>query len=43
VLTVLHGGTEVTRKAMSEVIGEYKRRFGQEAVLRERLAACASF
>lgn len=43
VLTVLHGGTEESRKAMLEVVGEYKRRFGQEAVLRERLAACASF
>jgi Protein of unknown function (DUF3574) len=43
VLTVLHGGTEDSRKAMSEVVAEYKRRFGQEAVLRERLSACASF
>jgi hypothetical protein len=43
VLTVLHGGTEASRQAMLEVVGEYKRRFGQEAVLRERLAACASF
>jgi predicted phage tail protein len=43
VLTLLHGGTEETRNAVSEVVGEYKRRFGQEAVLRERLAACASF
>jgi hypothetical protein len=43
VLTVLHGGTGDSRKAVSEVVGEYKRRFGQEAVLRERLSACASF
>jgi hypothetical protein len=43
VLTVLHGGSADSRKAMSEIVGEYKRRFGQEAVLRERLAACASF
>lgn len=43
ILTVLHGGTVESRKAVSDVVGEYKRRFGQEAVLRERLAACASF
>jgi hypothetical protein len=43
VLTLLHGGTEGSRNAVSELVAEYKRRFGQEAVLRERLAACASF
>ena len=29
--------------AVSEVAGEYKRRFRQEAVLRERTPACARF
>lgn len=43
VLTLLHGGTAESRKAVADVVSEYKRRFGQEAVLRERLSACASF
>jgi Protein of unknown function (DUF3574) len=43
VLTLLHEGTEASRKAVAEVVSEYKQRFGQEAVLRERLSACASF
>ncbi|MGH7525360.1 MAG: DUF3574 domain-containing protein [Gemmatimonadales bacterium] len=43
VLTVLHSGDEAARRAVAEVTEEYKRRFGQEAVLRERLSACARF
>jgi len=43
VLTVLHSGDEPARRAVAEVAEEYKRRFGQEAVLRERLSACARF
>ena len=43
VLTLLHGGSAESRKAVAEVVSEYKQRFGQEAVLRERLSACASF
>ena len=40
VLTLLHSGDEWSRRAVAEVAGEYKRRFAQEAVLRERIAAC---
>ncbi len=43
VLTVLHSGDEAARRAVAEVTQEYKQRFGQEAVLRERLSACARF
>jgi hypothetical protein len=43
VLTVLHSGDEASRRAVAEVAGEYKRRFAQEAVLRERMTACTRF
>jgi Protein of unknown function (DUF3574) len=43
VLTVLHSGDEAARRAVAEVAGEYKRRFAQEAVLRERMTACTRF
>jgi hypothetical protein len=39
-VTVLHPADSVSRRAIEEIATEYKRRFGQEAVLRERLAAC---
>jgi len=43
VLTVLHSGDEASRRAVAEVAAEYKRRFAQEAVLRERMTACTRF
>lgn len=43
VLTVLHAGDGTSRAAVAEVVAEYKRRFRQEAVLRERAATCARF
>jgi hypothetical protein len=43
VLTLFHPDDAVSRRAVNEVAAEYKRRFGQEAVLRERVAACARF
>jgi uncharacterized protein DUF3574 len=43
VLTVLHAGDGPARRAVAEVAAEYKRRFHQEAVLRERLMACTHF
>jgi hypothetical protein len=43
VLTVFHGGDETARRAIAEVIAEYKRRFQQEAVLRDRTQTCARF
>jgi hypothetical protein len=43
VVTVLHSGSEAALTALAEVIGEYKRRFHQEAVLRERTPTCARF
>lgn len=43
VVTLLHAGDEPARAAVAEVAAEYKRRFRQEAVLRERMATCARF
>jgi uncharacterized protein DUF3574 len=43
VLTVLHAGDAPARRAVAEVAAEYKRRFQQEAVLRERMTACTHF
>jgi hypothetical protein len=43
VVTLLHGGDEAARRAVAEIATEYKRRFQQEAVLRERMATCARF
>jgi hypothetical protein len=43
VLTVFHAGDEAARRAVAEVAAEYKRRFQQEAVLRERGPACVRF
>ena len=42
-VTFLHTGSAADRDAVAEVAGEYKRRFQQEAVLRERAPACARF
>jgi hypothetical protein len=43
VVTVFHSGDEAARRAVMEVVLEYKRRFQQEAVLRERMPTCARF
>jgi hypothetical protein len=42
-VTLLHGGDEVARRSVEEIAAEYKRRFQQEAVLRERAPTCARF
>jgi hypothetical protein len=42
-VTVFHAGDAASRQAIADVAGEYKRRFQQEAVLRERSATCARF
>jgi uncharacterized protein DUF3574 len=43
VLTVFHAGDPAARQALTDISAEYKRRFQQEAVLRERTVACARF
>jgi hypothetical protein len=43
VVTIYHAGDAASRRAISEVALEYKRRFGQEAVLRERTSTCGAF
>jgi len=43
VVTILHNGDLPARKAVKEISQEYKLRFKQEAVLRERVVICASF
>ena len=43
IVTVFHAGDPASRQAIADVAGEYKRRFRQEAVLRERSATCARF
>jgi hypothetical protein len=43
VVTVFHSGDEAGRRAVMEAVVEYKRRFRQEAVLRERMPTCVRF
>jgi hypothetical protein len=43
IVTLLHDGSGPARQAVEELATEYKRRFRQEAVLRERMATCARF
>ena len=43
ILTLFHAGDEPARKAVTELIAEYKHRFQQEAVLRDRTRTCARF
>lgn len=43
VLTLLHAGDADARRRVAAIADEYRRRFGQEAVLRERSAACVAF
>jgi hypothetical protein len=40
VVTLLHAADSASQRAIEEIAMEYKRRFDQEAVLRERLSAC---
>lgn len=42
-MTLLHAADERSAQAVDDVALEYKRRFGQEAVLRERMPTCARF
>jgi len=43
VLSLLHPGDSLSEGSVAEAISEYKRRFAQEAVLRERTATCSRF
>jgi hypothetical protein len=43
IVTVFHAGDAASRQAIADVAAEYKRRFQQEAVLRERSTTCARF
>jgi hypothetical protein len=43
VVTLFHPNDEASRRAVQEIAAEYKRRFEQEAVLRERAPTCAAF
>jgi Protein of unknown function (DUF3574) len=43
VVTVLHSGDLIAQGKISEIIAEYRQRFDQEAVLRERATTCARF
>ena len=43
VVLLLHADDDATNQAVLEVASEYKRRFGQDAVLRERTPTCARF
>ena len=43
VVSLLHNGDATAQAAVASVVGEYKSRFGQEAVLRERILTCSSF
>jgi len=43
ILTIFHSGNEAKRQAIADVVAEYRRRFRQEAVLRERSRACVHF
>jgi hypothetical protein len=43
VVTLFHAGGDGARRAVAEIAAEYKRRFRQEAVLRERAPTCARF
>jgi hypothetical protein len=43
VVIILHAGDPTARGKISETMAEYRQRFDQEAVLRERTATCARF
>jgi len=43
IVSLLHAGDSTAHAAVAAVAAEYKSRFGQEAVLRERIFTCSSF
>lgn len=43
VLTLLHAGDSRSDSLVTAAVGEYKRRFAQEAVLREKSLTCSRF
>ena len=43
VVTLFHQGDGAARRAVHEITAEYRRRFQQEAVLRERSPTCTRF
>ena len=43
VLTLLHAGDSHSDSLVTQAVGEYKRRFAQEAVLREKSLTCSRF
>lgn len=43
IVTLLHNGDDTARRSVEEIAAEYKHRFQQEAVLRERTPTCARF
>jgi hypothetical protein len=43
IVTVFHAGDAASRQTVADIAAEYKRRFQQEAVLRERSTTCARF
>ena len=43
VLTLLHVGDVRADSLVAEAVSEYKRRFAQEAALRERVTTCSRF
>jgi Protein of unknown function (DUF3574) len=43
IMTLFHAGDQAARRGVAEVMAEYKRRFQQEAVLRERTPTCTRF
>jgi hypothetical protein len=43
VLALLHPGDSASERSVAETVAQYKVRFAQEAVLRERTATCSNF
>lgn len=43
VMPILHGGDASARSAIAAIANEYKRRFRQESVMRERAHSCVRF
>ena len=43
IVSLLHNGDSTAQASVAAVAAEYKSRFGQEAVLRERIFTCSSF
>jgi hypothetical protein len=43
IVSLLHNGDSTAQASVTAIAAEYKSRFGQEAVLRERIYTCSSF